>query len=559
MPKFLEQIVNFVKGLNGRQLFWLAAGIAAVAATIYGFVQLIGKADYKTLYSGLAAADAQALGQRLATKNIPYEISTDGTSVLVPADQLDRTRLDLASEGLPSTGRMGFEIFDKPNWAGSDFSDQVNYQRALEGELERTIQTLGEVKSVRVHLVLPHESLYSERERAAKAAVVIQLRGGGLPDADVAAITHLVAGSVDNLSPDNVTLIGADGRSPLVAKGKSANPVSAPPVELEAALAEKIVSTLAPVVGADHVKASVTIDWDPDSGETTTETYDPDSAVVISEQTHQERIGGAVPSGIPGTPTNVPGNAAAPTGTAAAPALPTVQSSAENDDQTSESKTYAINKTVRHTLEPPGQMQKIAAAVIVDDVVETKQEKGKKTETRRKRTADEMKQIEDLTKAAIGFQAVRGDQIQVQNLAFQVVPLEGPVAPSFPEQVRLIVERWMWVIRYAALGLLFVMVYLFVLNPLKKQIAAAFQQRTLGIAEAGEEAPALAGGGGAGARAIAGAAGPALDLEQELAATNSDVQRVVKLKKHLVDKVKKEPAAASRLIRNWIHKPEPHA
>src|ERR1035437_9505410 len=122
------------------------------------------------------------MSQRLLAKNIPFQLSSDGTSILVPADQLDKARIDLAAEGMPQTGRMGFELFDKPNWSGSDFSEKVNYQRALEAELERTIQTMNGVEAVRVHLVLPHESLFTDRERPAKAAVVLKLRGMRMSD-----------------------------------------------------------------------------------------------------------------------------------------------------------------------------------------------------------------------------------------------------------------------------------------------------------------------------------------------------------------------------------------
>ena len=177
-----------------------------MAGTIWVFVTLLDKADYKTLYSGLSSSDAQSLSHRLSEKNIPFQLTSDGTSILVPADQLDKARLDLAAEGMPQTGRLGFELFDKPNWAGSDFAEKVNYQRALEGELERTIQTLGEIEAARVHLVLPQESLFTEQEREAKASVVIKLKGGQLGDEAQEAITHLVASAVDNLKPENVTL-----------------------------------------------------------------------------------------------------------------------------------------------------------------------------------------------------------------------------------------------------------------------------------------------------------------------------------------------------------------
>src|SRR5262249_31093065 len=152
--------------------------------------RLLGGAEYKPLYTGMAPADAQSLGQHLGAQNIAYQISTDGTSVLVPSDQMDRARLEAASQPLAS-GRLGVELFDKPNWSGSDFSEKVNYQRALEAELERTIQTMNGVEAVRVHLVLPRESLFSDRERVAKAAVVLKLRGTRL--------NEQIAGSVANL------------------------------------------------------------------------------------------------------------------------------------------------------------------------------------------------------------------------------------------------------------------------------------------------------------------------------------------------------------------------
>src|SRR5690348_11746158 len=217
----------------------LVIAVVLVAGVIALFARLTQSADFAVLYSGLAPQDAQSVVASLVSKNIPYQLSTDQTSVSVPSDQLDKSRLMLAAEGMPQTGRLGFELFDKTNWAGSDFSEQVNYQRALEGELERTIETLGNVESVRVHLVIPHESLFSGQERAAKAAVVMKLRGGTLSDDQVNAVTHLVASAVDNLSPANVTLIGADGRSPLVARGHDGLGADASQT-LESTVAEKL-------------------------------------------------------------------------------------------------------------------------------------------------------------------------------------------------------------------------------------------------------------------------------------------------------------------------------
>jgi len=600
VDRFLKQIEAFLRGLSFRQKALLGVGAGLVVLVGGLFFRLTQTAEFKPLYSGLSQSDAQAIVQRLTAKNVPYELSTDGTSVRVPADQLDKTRLDLAAEGMPQSGRLGFELFDKPNWAGSDFTEQVNYQRALEGELERTIQTLGNVESVRIHLVFPRESLFSDRERVAKAAVVMKLRAGGLSDDQVNAVTHLVASAVDGLSPENVTLIGADGRTPLVAKGHDGLRGSFASVELEAAMAEKLVATLAPVVGSDHVKASVTVAYDQASGDTTEEIYDPDNTVLVSSQVQEERFNGVPPAGIPGTPSNVPatagstpanGAAAAgggangttatpPTAATGQPAAntpagqgqsppenvnahtnglqsnnlnPIVPMSPESEGQRSESRTYAVSKTLRHTIDPSGRVKKIAAAVLVDDVIEVKEEKGQRLESRRKRTPEEMKQIEDAAKAAIGFDAGRGDVLSVQNISFLSAPWEKPAPTPAIERVRVIAEKWIWLVRYALLLLLFLLIYLLVLRPVKNQLLRTFQQAPGGVEPQYKLSTQVASESGGQVQAGAGAQELSeAELERELGQTTSEVQRVVHLKKHLTDKVRRDPGSASQLIRHWI-------
>ena len=201
MDQALKQIQEFLRGLSLQQKALLAGGAAAVGLILWLFVALLGGGKNVVLYSGLKAQDAQSMAARLAAKNIPYEISPDGASVLVPTEKLDAARLETAAQGLPRNARLGFELFDTPNWAGSDFSEKVNYQRALEGELERTLQTLNEVEAVRVHLVLPRESLFSEQERDSKAAVIVKTKGGTLSREAQQAIPQLVASAVDGLRP----------------------------------------------------------------------------------------------------------------------------------------------------------------------------------------------------------------------------------------------------------------------------------------------------------------------------------------------------------------------
>jgi flagellar M-ring protein FliF len=541
-----NQITAFVKGLTTRQKITLGLGVAAVAGTIWGFVVLLDKADYKTLYSGLSPSDAQSLSHRLAEKNVPYELSSDGTGILVPADQLDKARLDLAAEGMPQSGRLGFELFDKPNWAGSDFAEKVNYQRALEGELERTIQTLGEIEAARVHLVLPQESLFTEQEREAKASVVVKLKGGRLGDEAQEAITHLVAGAVENLKPENVTLINADGGMPILAHSGSTTSRPRSWAELEVALAQKIVATLEPVVGPGKARANVNVEYDSATSDSMQETYDPNGSVVLTSQISTEHVGESGAEGTPGTTSNVPGKQPA---AAAKPAPPP-----DSDSQglQSESKTFAVSKTVRHTVQPPGNLKRISAAVLVDDATDVKDDNGQKVETRRKRTPEEMKQIAELVTAAIGVDTTRGDRVAVENLSFLTLPIETPAPPTLTERVLPTVEKWINVIRYGALILLFLLIYMLVLRPIKRQIVTTFAElpKQLGMASTSHD---VIGGPVHHAPAVKPDDSAAIEASlQQLGDSPTEAKQAVILKKTLLDKVKKEPAGASRLIQNWM-------
>jgi len=368
-----DQIQKYLRGLSRKQQITLAGGTALVAVSLVGFVLLIGRADMKPLYSGLQPEEAQFIARTLAAENIPYEISNDATSLRVPGNRVDAVRLELSSQGLPQTGRLGLELFDKPNWAGSDFAEQVNYQRALEGELERTIRAIRQVQSARVHLVMPHDSLFSEREREAKGSVVVKLREGRLADSAIRSITYLVASAVDNLRPENVTVIDADGNIPILS-GRHAQGMDHDEVEaMESRLSEKLVSTLTPLVGREGVRASVTVEYDLASSESTQETYDPNGSVVLTSQVSQDQSADSDPQGIPGTPSNAPDSSAKGAAAAAADSTP------EEAGQRSESKTYAVSKAVRHVVQPSGAIKKIGAAILVDDALETKSEGGAKS------------------------------------------------------------------------------------------------------------------------------------------------------------------------------------
>jgi flagellar M-ring protein FliF len=533
MEKVLEQLTAFLKGLSLRQRVILVASVLLIGGTVWLFVYLFSGGDYKVLYSGMSPADAQSLVQKLAGQNIQSQTSPDGTSVLVRSDQLDRARLEAAAQGPLASGRMGFELFDKPNWSGSDFSEKVNYQRALEAELERTIQTMSGVEAVRVHLVLPRESLFADREHAAKAAVVLKLRSVRLNDQITASVANLVSSAWDDLTPQNVTVVTTDGQMPGPGHVRTSF-VAAGNQELETTLAERIVQTLSPVIGSDHVKSSITIDYDPTSGDSTQEVYDPNVTAVLTSQTSQETVGDLEPAGIPGTPSNTPnsqGNSAAATQAKTASTTQGIRS---------ESKTFAVSHTTRHLLEPAGRIRRVAAAILVDDAIESKTENSKTQETRRKRTPEEMKQIEELAKAAIGFDEKRGDLFSMQNISFRQAPTEVPEVPGKIQRFLTFAERWTALLRYAALFALFALVYLLILRPVKKQFIHILQMPQL----------AAAGGNGAVSPGVEGQLGAAVsDTAMEVP---NQIQRTINLKKQIVAKVKEDPEVASRLIQNWI-------
>src|SRR5271165_2359820 len=195
MPNFndiIKQAKNFWSTRSNSQKGFLLAGAAATVAMLIFFARLIGTPDYKPLYTGLEAADAQTLTAQLDAEGIPHEASADGKTISVPVDKLDAARLKTATQGAPHSGRLGFELFDKMSWGQTEFDEKVTYQRALEGELERTIQTLDDVESARVHLVMPSDSVFLDREREAKASVILRLRSRQLSEDTQRSIASLV-------------------------------------------------------------------------------------------------------------------------------------------------------------------------------------------------------------------------------------------------------------------------------------------------------------------------------------------------------------------------------
>jgi len=523
--KAMQQVSRLWQELSAKQRYLVAGGGALTVIVLILFVRQIASPTYKVLFSGLSPTDSQSIAAQLAAKNIPHQIDPAGTAISVPADQLDAARLEVASQGMPHSGRMGFEIFDKVSWGQTEFDEKVNYQRALEGELERTIQGLRNVESARVHLVLPSDSVFIDRKRAAKASVILKLSRGAISPDSQLSIARLVAGAVDELSPDNVAVIDADTNRPLGAHADS-------PAEgsMDEQLTQRLLATLTPVVSAERVRASVNVEYDPSTMEESQERYDPAATVTLSMQRSEERIGGTGVGGVPGTTSNVPG---ANTG---------VNASASSDDSNqntkSESATYGVNKIVRHTSEPAGRIRRITAALLLDDVVETKQENGKATPVRRKWSADELNQIKDMAQATLGLDPERGDLVSVQNIAFdQTAPQPLPPASRL-DRIRTVLNDWSAMVRYGVILLLFLVTYRLVIRPIKSQAIATMKE--LPARSRLAVAPAVVDG-------------LAQSLESEAVATLGEAPQKAKLlKKQVLDRVKREPVSSSRLVQAWL-------
>lgn len=379
------------------------------------------RTDWRVLFSGMDGRDAASMQQQLSAAGIRYQTTPDGTALQVPVEQLDKARVAISANGLPQSGRMGFELFDKPNWVGSEFDEKVNYQRALEGELEHTIGTLQSVRSARVHVVLPKQGAFASEDQPAKASAVLKLRRSNLPREQSDAIRNLIASSIEGLKPEDVTLVDADGRMDFAANTASANDR-----EEEVALQNKLTQVLEPMAGVGNVHATVSISYVQGSEEHTDEVYDPQLSAPLSLQRTEQLAQASRPGGVAGTGSNAP--SAQPTaqnaplnGTTVAVAAgpsPSTATTGQTQNSREESTQYAVTRHVTHTAESAGRIRRITAAIVVNDR-EIRQMNGKSLHSAwQHRTAEEMKQLQQLAQAAVGYDEKRGDSVVLENLAF---------------------------------------------------------------------------------------------------------------------------------------------
>jgi len=540
----------------------LIASACVIAAVCGGMAWFAQRTDWKVLFSGLDGKDVQQVSQELAAAGISYEMTPDGTGVQVPAEMVDKARMEVAAKGMPQTGRLGFELFDKPNWVGSEFDERVNYQRALEGELEHTIGTLGPVRSARVHLVLPQPSLFLAQEKVAKASVVLKLKRAAMDPGEADSIRSLVAGAVENLSVDQVTLVDADGRVNLKPKSQG----SVEDAEVEQALEAKLVAMLEPLAGRDNVRATVNVSYDQGSEERTDEIYDPSQTAPVSlQKSEQSSAGQARASGVPGTASNTPAGSAQGavqgSAAAAAPGVPPLlqkvplpvypQNGSQGQSLKEENGTYAVTKHLIHTEQGPGRVRRVTAAVLVNDRMMTEGAGKLEHAVWKPRSGEEMRRLEELAQAAVGFDPKRGDQVVMQNISFSsnVPDATAPAVDKALETARRLLHDEPGLLRTLMLGAGGVLLILFVVRPAVRQVTATLNEPML-----------LAAGGGAVAELNAPGGD---DTLVEMQGAKDRIEQPVNVRTrvpssrdaifdYVAESVRRDAAQSTRLLEAWI-------
>ena len=549
-----------------RQAGVLVALAASVALGLY--VALWARTpEYSVLYTDLGERDLGQVVDALQASEIPYRIDPRGGSILVAADKVHDARLKLAAAGLPRSAGMGFEMLQEDAGFGtSQFLEQARYQRAIEGELSRSIGHINNVRSARVHLAVPKQSAFSRARQEPKASVIVNLYNGRrLEPHQVGAIVHMVSASVPSMSPNHVTVIDQQGNLLTDAQGGSDELVlSAKRFEytrrLEASYIERIEAILLPMVGPDGVRAQVTADIDFTATEQTRESFNPDLPAVRSEALlEEERQGGGGVGGVPGALSNEPpAVASAPETDGASETSGAAQSASNRRSQTT--RNYELDRTISHTRPAVGNIRRLSVAVVVrnpaptasaaDEAAETPAD-GEDAEAESSAADNQLdpaalERMESLVKDAIGFDPARGDSVRVTSADFL-----APAAPEPLPEPPLWEQPWVWSVAKQALGGLFVLfVLLGVIRPTVKSLmtrpvtleaeAAAAAAREGDLLPAGEMKDGLPANGNA--------ALPGADPNQPLLAS-SEVDPTIDQVKQFVNQ---DPKIAAQVIKGWV-------
>lgn len=512
-PKFSQFTIN--------QRFIILLALAGSVAGLVAVTLWTQQPDMQVLFANLAVDDAVAIVDKLKDAKVPYETTSGGTTVLVPGTQVHDLRLDMAGQGLPHGGGVGFEIFDRSTLGMSDFVQKLNYRRALQGELARTITQMPEVERARVHLALPERRLFATEQDRARASVVVSLRSNHvLSKAQIQGVVHLVSSSVEGLQTRDVTVVDGHGNLLSSTSTDESAGLSGTQMEyqrtLEKDIEARIQSMLERIVGVNKAVVRVSSVLDFRKIETTEERYDPNGQVVRSEQRGQEKSSGVngTSGGVPGVESNVPG------GTEAEGS----QTSTNNNNTKNETVNYEISRTVSRIVEPTGTLKKLSVAVLVDGLYEggkaadTAADQPKKYSAR---SETELTRIEDIVKKAMGYSSERQDEVQVVNIQFGLGPEEP--AGAAVEVASDSTKVWMPYLRYAVGGVLFFLILFLVVRPLMVMLAESSPASQAG------ETPALPASLGQVEAAIAG-----------------------KQPAQIIDMAKNNPANTAVVVKQWL-------
>lgn len=542
-------------GQLGQKLM-LVAGIAAVVAVMVVFWLWSQKPDYRVLFSNFADKDGGAIVAELDKLNVPYQFAEGGNAILVPADQVHQVRLKLAAQGLPKGGNIGFELLENQKFGVSQFVEQVNFQRGLEGELERSIQSISAVQAARIHLAIPKPSVFVREQQYPTASVLLNLHNGRRLDAQqVAAVVHLVASSVPNLSADHVTVVDQNGNllsdNANKIKQNGLDPEQMAYVEnMQNSIARRVESIITPIVGAKNVHAETSAEIDFSMTEQANESYKPntkpDDMAIRSAQSHEAQnaagSNGAVPGALsnqpPGdstAPINAPG-AQAPGDNAAAAAPPPAPPQNTQKDTTT---NYELDKTVSYIQQAKGGIKRLHVAVVVNHIPVV-DSTGKTTY--RALSNAEKQQVSDLAMQAMGFNKERGDTISVVNTPFIAEAQEKLAEPPLWKDP-LVIEYGKDALRFIAGVIVLMMIYKKLLKPMANKLTGADKKQ---LALAG--APALAGPDGAAVAAGADGEDALVTLSGDATALPSSLDQTLEAAKQVA---KENPRMVANVVSSW--------
>ena len=541
--------------LRGRPMLPLLLAGAAAVAVLVALLLWAREPEYRVLFSNLGEADGGQVISELDKRNVPYRLGEGGHTIMVPAERMNALRLQLAEQGLPKGGNVGFELLDKQAFGISQFAEHLNYQRGLEGELARTIESLGPVSRARVHLVMAKDSVFARDREAARASVTLTLQPGReLGEGQVSAIIHLVTSSVPELSVDGVTVVDQNGR--LLSRSHAGDGLDGSQLdyvsEVERTYQRRIEEILAPLLGSHNVHARVTAQMDFSTRESTAERYAPNqdtkNASVRSQQTSERMAqGGDSGRGVPGALTNSPPNTPPPT-KANAPANSTSGSETASSGgesgkplQTERMVNYEVDRNIEHVKTSVGGLERLTAAVVVN--YKTVVKDG--TPTSEPLSKEELAGINDLVRQAMGFSESRGDTLQVINSPFVEEQQSLDELPWWrtPEAYNLT----MGVLRYLLVAFAALTLWKMVLKPMQRRAAASSGRELMELDDGDlDMAPASRGSDNL-VVGQDGAARPALPRKSALYEQNLESLKRL---------AGEDPRLVAMIVRGWMKKHE---